>query len=315
MQNDQIRDLAISVIIPVYNDQCGLKDTLDSLVNQNFPKKDFEIIISDNGSSDNTLDTAEMFAKKYPELIHIVVENNIKSSYAARNKGIKASKGSIIAFIDADMSVDKDWLTRIVSSLEKYRVDYLACKVEIYLKENSIFGLYNKMTGFPVEQYLSNHHFAPTCCLIVRKIVFERVGLFDLRLISSGDYEFGNRVYRFGYKLYYDSSIVMKHPARSSFKQIFCKFFRIGRGARQISFYYPKYYKEMYRNILNLRNYLPSKPWSFFKSMKGYKIWNKSSLLTRIGFYLIDWEVKIAVQIGYICEYIRIKMKKKDKTR
>jgi len=313
MYNDQIRDLAISVIIPVYNDPCGLMDTLASLVNQNFPKKDFEIIISDNGSSDNTLDTAKTFTKKYPELIRIVIESNIKSSYAARNKAIKASKGTIIAFIDADMSVDKDWLARIVSSLEKYRVDYLACKVEIYLKENSIFGLYNKMTGFPVEKYICNSHFAPTCCLIVRKNVFDDVGLFDSRLVSSGDYEFGNRVYRFGYKLYYDSSIVMKHPARSSFKQTFCKFFRIGRGCQQISFYYPKYYKEMHRNILNLRNYLPGKPWSFFKSMKGYKIWNKSSLLTRIGFYLINWQVKVAIQIGYIYESIRIKKEKRNK--
>ena len=304
----------ISVVIPVYNDSKGLTDTLDSLVAQNFPKENFEIIISDNGSSDNTLDRAEMFAKKYPELIHIVVEDNIKSSYAARNKGIKVSKGSIIAFVDTDMSVDKDWLSRIFSSLEKYRADYLACKVEIYLKENSIFGLYDKMTGFPVEQYILNNHFAPTCCLIVRKIVFERVGLFDSKLISSGDYEFGNRVYRFGYKLYYDPTIIMMHPARSSFKQTFCKFFRIGRGAQQISFYYPKYYKEIHRNILNLRYYLPSKPWSFFERMKGYKIWNKSSLLTKIRFYLINWEVKVAVQIGYTFENIKIKMKKKNKT-
>ncbi len=253
MHNDQIRNLAISVIIPVYNDQCGLKDTLDFLVNQDFPKKDFEIIISDNGSSDNTLDTEEMFAKKYPELIRIVIENNIKSSYAARNKGIKASTGSIIAFIDADMTIDKDWLTRIVDSLEKYRVDYLACSVEIYLKIKSAYGLYNKITGFPVESCINDNHFAPTCCLIVRKNVFDEVGLFDLRLVSSGDYEFGNRVFDSGYKLYYDASIVMRHPARSTFKQIFCKFFRIGRGYKQLSYYYPKRYKKLSRNIMNLR--------------------------------------------------------------
>lgn len=314
MHNYQTKNLVISIIIPVFQDPCGLKDTLNSLVKQDFPKKNYEIIIVDNGSIDNTLNIAKMFAKKYRKLIRIIIENNIKSSYAARNKGIKASKGSIIAFIDADMSVSKDWLTRIVISLEKYRADYLACKVEIYLKENFIFGLYNKMTGFPVEQYISNNHFAPTCCLIVRKIIFERVGLFDSKLISSGDYEFGNRVHRFGYKLYYDPTIIMMHPARSSFKHTFFKFFRIGRGTQQISFYYPKYYKEMHRNILNLRYYLPSKPWSFFERMKGYKIWNKSSLLTRIGFYLINWEVKVAIQIGYIYENIKIKMKKKNKT-
>ena len=302
MHNDQIIDLAISVIIPVYNDQCGLMDTLDSLVNQDFPKENFEIIISDNGSSDNTLNTAEMYAKRYPELIHIVVENNIKSSYAARNKGINASKGSIIAFIDSDMSVDKDWLTKIANSFEKNRVDYLACRVEIYLKIKSAYELYNKITGFPLESCINDNHFAPTCCLIVRKNVFNEVGLFDSRLVSSGDYEFGNRVFNSGYKLYYDDSIVMRHPARSTFKQIFCKFFRIGKGYKQLSYYYPKRYKELDRNIMNLRYYLPSKPWSYSIKMKENKNYHKLPILTKIELYLIEWEVKLAKQLGYAYE-------------
>ena len=299
----------ISVVIPVYNDSKGLMDTLDSLIAQDFSKKNYEIVISDNGSNDNTLDTAEMFAKKYPELIHIVVENNIKSSYAARNKGIDASEGSIVAFIDADMSVAKDWLSKIVNSLEKNQVEYFACKVEIYLKGKNVFGLYNKMTGFPVEHYVINHHFAPTCCLIIRKSVFDKVGLFDSRLISGGDYEFGNRVFDSGYKLYYDNSIVMRHPARSSFRKIFCKFFRTGRGIQQIIFYHSKYYKEIGRNIFHLQYYLPDKPWGFSKNMKRYEIWNQSSLLTKIGFYLISWEVKLATQLGHIYEKFRRKVK------
>jgi GT2 family glycosyltransferase len=212
------------------------------------------------------------------------------------------------------MTVKKNWLPSIVNSLEKHRVDYLACRVEIYLKKKSIFGLYNKITEFPVESYVNNNHFAPTCCLVVRRNVFDKVGLFDSRLVSSGDYEFGNRVFRAGYKLYFDSNIVMMHPARSSFKKIFCKFFRIGRGAQQISFYYPKYYKEMHRNILDLRYYLPSKPWKFFKTMKGNRIWDKLSLMKKLVFYLINWGVKVEIQIGYIYESIRRKMKKKKKT-
>ena len=307
MHDYQIKDLAISVIIPVYNDQCGLKDTLNSLVKQDFPKENCEIIIVDNSSIDNTLNIAKEFSREYPRLVRILVEDCIQSSYAARNKGIKASKGSIIAFIDADMSVDKDWLTRIVNSLEKYGVNYLACKVEIYLKENSIFGLYDKMTGFPVEQYILNNHFAPTCCLVVRKNIFNNVGVFDSRLVSSGDYEFGNRVYRFGYKLYYDPTIIMMHPARSSFKKIFYKSFRIGRGIQQLSFYYPEYYKEKHRNNLNPRYYFPSKPWKYFKSMKGNKIWDKSSFLTKVRFYLINWQMKLTAQIGYIYENFRKK--------
>jgi glycosyltransferase involved in cell wall biosynthesis len=280
---------------------------------QDFLPENFEIIIVDNASTDNALNVAKRFARKYPGLVRIIMEKHIQSSYAARNKGINASKGSIIAFIDADMSVHKDWLSKIVNSLEKNQVKYFACKVEIYLKEKNIFGLYNKMTGFPVEHYVINHHFAPTCCLIIRKSVFDKVGLFDSRLISGGDYEFGNRVFDSGYKLYYDNSIVMRHPARSSFRKIFCKFFRTGRGIQQIIFYHSKYYKEIGRNILDLQYYLPDKPWSFSKNMKRYEIWNQSSSLTKIGFYLISWEVKLATQVGYIYEKFRRKVKNKNK--
>ncbi|MBN1639413.1 MAG: glycosyltransferase [Ignavibacteriales bacterium] len=300
----------VSVIIPVYNDPSGLRDTLNSLVNQDYPKQQYEIILADNGSNDNTLDMAKSFIKKYPELIHIVVENNIKSSYAARNKGIKASNGKIIAFIDADMTVEKDWLSKVVNSLEKNQVKYFACQVEIYLKEKNIFGLYNKMTGFPVEDYVINHHFAPTCCLIARKSVFDKIGLFDSKFISGGDYEFGNRVFEAGYKLYYDNNIVIRHPARSSFRRIFAKFFRTGRGIQQIIFYHPKYYREIGRSILRLQYYLPDKPWGFSKNMKRYEIWNQSSLLTKIGFYLISWEVKLATQLGYTYEKFKSKVKK-----
>ena len=277
---------------------------------QDFLHENFEIIVVDNASTDNTLNVAKRFAREYPGLVRIIIEKHIQSSYASRNKGIDASEGSIIAFMDADMSVDKDWLSKIVNSLEKKQVKYFACKVEIYLKEKNIFGLYNRMTGFPVEHYVINHHFAPTCCLIIRKSVFDKVGLFDSRLISGGDYEFGNRVFDSGYKLCYDDSIVMRHPARLSFRNIFCKFFRTGRGIQQIIFYHPKYYKEIGRNILHLQYYLPDKPWGFSKNMKRYEIWNQSSSLAKIGFYLISWEIKLATHLGYIYEKFRRKVKK-----
>ncbi len=297
-----INNKSISVIIPVYNDPNGLSDTLDSLVSQDYPKQQYEIIVADNDSNDNTLDMARSFKEKYPELIHIVVENNIQSSYAARNKGIKISKGKIIAFVDADMTVEKDWLKNITKSIERNSADYLICKVNIYLNKNNIFGLFDKMIGFPIEEYVNKKHFGPTCCLIVKKKVFEQVGLFDSRLISSGDYEFGNRLFALGYKLYYDANIIMNHPARSSFKKLVSKSFRIGRGTYQIIIYFPKYFNEFYHNILNIKYYLPDKPWCFFKEKKKYEIWNKSSFLEKIFFYFINWAIKLANQFGYVYE-------------
>ena len=85
----------VSVVIPVYDNPSGLLDTLKSLVVQDY--KDFEIIIVNNRSTDNTLKIAENFARKFPKTVRIVTENNIQSSYATRNKGIETSRGSIIA--------------------------------------------------------------------------------------------------------------------------------------------------------------------------------------------------------------------------
>lgn len=299
-----------SVIIPVYNNPKGLRDTLNSLVVQNYPLNDFEIIIADNGSTDTTLDIAKEFVQKYPKLIQLVLENNVQSSYAARNKGIKASKGSIIAFIDTDMSVEENWLFQIDTSLKKHRADYLAYRVKVYLKDKSIFGLYDKMFGFPVEEFIRILHFAPTNCLVVRRSVFEKLRLFDSRLVSYGDYEFGNRVFEFGYKLYYEPNIVVKHPALSSLKKLILRHFRTGRGSYQLPFYYQQY-KRMHRNIFHPRYYLTI-PWNLSNSMRRNKVWNEASFIIKTAFYFIYWILKLANHIGYIYESKRKKIKNKD---
>lgn len=302
----------ISVIIPVYNDPNGLKDTLKSLVNQDYPSESFEIIVADNGSKDNTLEIAEEFAQKNNAIIKVVVEDNIQSSYAARNRGIVASKGSIIAFIDSDMSVGVDWLTRIYDSMEKSKADYLACGVNIYFEEKSIFTLYDKMTGFPIENYTKKAHFAPTCCLVVRKNVFEYLGLFDSRLISSGDLEFGNRVYESKRNLYYDSSIIMKHPARSSLKQLVKKFFRIGRGMYQLFYFYPERYYHLNRTTFNPKYYLPGIPWKFDNSMKGNQVWNNATYKEKLGLYLINWINNATNNLGFIYQKRQIRKSECD---
>ncbi len=295
----------ISVVIPVYNDPQGLENTLKSLVNQSYLYKDFEVIVCDNASKDNTPEVAKDYAKKYPKIIKVVIENKIQSSYAARNKGIKVARGTIIAFIDADMTVKRDYIKRIAEIFEKDReINYMGCNVEIYLEDNNVFGIYDKITGFPVERYVKYSNFAPTCCLVVKRNVFEKVGLFDERLISGGDFEFGNRVCKNGIKLFYSSKIVLKHPARSSFKKLSKKYFRIGRGIRQLALYYPEYRKEFKRNIFNPYYYLPlpRRPRRFFSYMKNNRFWVRLTFSIKVCFYLIKWLSRLANHIGYVYE-------------
>lgn len=296
----------ISVIIPVYNDSDGLKDTLNSLVSQDYPTDSFEIIVADNGSTDDTSTVIKEYIEKYPKLIYLVVEDKIKSSYAARNKGIKSSRGSMIAFIDADMTVGSDWLSKIDRSLKKHKYDCLACNVEIYYKNMSIYEIYNKMCGFPIKKYVYESHFAPTCCLVVRKKIFKELCLFDMRLISSGDHEFGTRMYRSGHRLYFDPDIVMRHPARSSLRVLYNKYFRIGRGHKQISVYYPDRYSVYQREYTNPLRYLPQAPWNFSLPGEWHSVWIGLSSENKIKMYLIEWILRLATGLGYFYENYRM---------
>ena len=290
----------ISVIIPVYNDPQGVKDTLESLVNQTYPN--YQIIVADNGSTDSTLDVVHDFSEKYPDLIEVVVEDSIQSSYAARNKGIKTAKGSIIAFVDADMSVKDDWIQKISESMEKNKADYLACRVDIYSDDESLVSKYNMLTGFPLEEYVYTRHFAPTCCLVVKRKIFDELGDFDSNLISGGDYEFGVRVYNSGKQLFYDPEIVMYHPARSTLKQLIKKSFRIGRGFYQLKSTSPKIGKEVNKNNLSRGANPTKKGWKFLPIRKESHIWAHMSTTDKTLVYMLAIFDKSIKVLGYLHE-------------
>jgi glycosyltransferase involved in cell wall biosynthesis len=311
-----IKKKTFSIIVPVYNDPIGLKETLDSLVKQDSPKDSFEIIVADNGSGDDTLSIIKRFIRKYPETIRIVQEKQIQSSYAARNKGIKAARGLVICFIDADMTVKNDWLSNINQIFNNNNLVYMGCKVEIILKKRTLSGLYNKMLAFPVEFYISELNFAPTCCLTVLKDIFSRIGLFNENLISGGDHEFGNRVSDAGYKVHFESNLAMRHPARYTLKQLLKKSFRIGRGAKQMSFYYPERYNMGKTKIFNPRYFFPIKALLIFAwTMRKNDLWNSLNCPDKLLIILIHWGYLLTHHLGYIYESLfgNLKHEKRNK--
>lgn len=291
---DESEHPLVSVIIPVYNDPDGLKDTLESLVVQDFPPENFEIIIADNGSTDDTLKVANEFIQKYPKLIRFVIEDKVQSSYAARNKGIKASKAPIIAFIDSDMTVEEDWLSRAIESMKKKKAEYLTCNIQIYHKgKESLVTKYNRLTGFTVKRNIDLKKFGLIGCTLVRREVFEDLGYFDARLISGGDMEFGNRVYDSGRKLHFDPDIVMYHPARSSLRSLLKKSFRTGKGLGQLQRYYPKRYGRSFFG--NFAAFLPAATWKFKDKINSL---DELGIYEKFMFFLINFLTKIFSGFG-----------------
>jgi len=276
-----------SVIIPVYNDPEGLQTTVESLLDQTVD--DYEVIIADNGSTDKTRTLAVEYAREYDSVTH-VIEDEIQSSYAARNAGIEAARGEILCFIDADMWVESTWLKQVQERMHNGEIDYIGCNVEVVVEDETMFAAYNQRNSFPVGERMARDKFAPTCCLVVRSVVVADVGRFDERLISGGDAEFGLRVSRAGYDQTYAEDITMYHPARSSLRSILKRRYRVARGQIQRARYHPERF-QIDRHPLHPRNVLPVRPQAVFDSagqdarafLQQYAIVYDKKLVTAAG--------------------------------
>jgi len=281
----------VSIIIPCFNSETGLRMTLNSITAQDYPRQRWEVIVVDNNSTDNSYQTALDFASLLPSLK--VEKEAVQSSYAARNRGIRAAAGEILAFIDADMTVRPDWMRKGVHDLTRTHADYLGCHVEIYSEKRkpNLWELYDMTVGFPIKHYIEDLGFAGAGCLFVKKPVFDKIGNFDSRFLSSGDLEFGTRVNNYGFKQYFSEHNIMRHPARSTVKSFVSRTARVARGGVDLKLYYPERFGE-----LRLLSILSScfKPVRLHKGFKSLEAGQKA-LMVLMSYYL--HAVQIASQI------------------
>jgi len=299
----------ISIIIPVYNDPNGLRNTLDSLVVQNFKEAEYEIIIVDNFSNDTTPNVAKQYTLEYPKMIKYVVEDKIQSSYAARNKGIKIANGDLICFIDADMTVKKNYLNNIFDYFNNNKIDYLGCNVKLFPLKITLTAKYNCIYDFNIETDIYKNHYSPTCCLTVSKKIFKTLGYFDDRLESGGDWEFGQRVFKHGMIQGYAEDIIMFHPPRSRYKLLIKKGRRIARGIAQLKFYYPEDCQHLFDGYFKIKRYLPSNPVNIFNYANICKI--KVNIFECIILSIFHLPIRISSLLALLNEKRRLILKNK----
>ncbi len=122
----------VSIIVPVYNGERTIGSCIRSLLDMSYPPSKREIIIVDNNSRDDTL----RIVREFP--VVALVEDRIQSSYAARNAGIRKSRGEIIAFTDSDCIAHKDWVSNAVECFSDERVGCVAGRIQGYSPSNYI---------------------------------------------------------------------------------------------------------------------------------------------------------------------------------
>lgn len=193
----------ISIIIPVYNTGENLRTCIDSILNQTY--KEFEILIINDGSTDNTKDICEEYNKQY-SAITVLNQNNLGVS-AARNKGIYNSKGTYLMFVDSDDWIEERSLEVIIKSLEEYNSDILMFgRINDYFKDgnlikSSIIGINNTVHSKIDEInkiwiYLFNSCDFPSSCNKVFRAEIIKTNLieYNVNSIVYEDFDFNLRV-------------------------------------------------------------------------------------------------------------------------
>lgn len=220
----------VSVIVPVFNDAERLRICLEKLEQQTYPQHLYEVIVVDNGS-DVPPQVQEVVA-----LFHraTFASEDTPGSYAARNRGIAIAKGEVIAFTDADCIPALDWIEKGVETLLKVPNCGLAVGQIHLLFENptrtTLVELYESLTAFRQAEYVQKYKGGATANLFTFKQVIDRVGVFNAKLKSGGDLEWGRRVHALGYQQVYASEACVSHPARSSLTQLQRKVRRVAGG-------------------------------------------------------------------------------------
>lgn len=202
----------VSVVVPAWNAAPMLEACLQSLNRLDYP--DYEIIVVDDGSTDETPN----LVKRFPRVRYIRHDRNLGLG-TARNTGIAAATGEIVAFTDADCVVDEHWLTYLVKELVSG--DYVCVGgpnlpplVDDYVATAVRFA-----PGNPRHVMLSHTvaEHVPGCNMAFYKWVFDRVGGFDPVFTRAGDdVDICWRVQDAGYKIGFAPAAVVWHHRRST---------------------------------------------------------------------------------------------------
>lgn len=211
---------SVSIIVPTYRDE-GLHECVQSLLAQDYPGN-LEILVVNN-------DPDHPVALPDPRVR--VIEEAVPGSYAARNSGLDAATGEIVAFTDSDCIAEPDWISKAVAAIDATGADRIAGEVRLFRTRDfpSLAEMYEISTGFNQRRNASNG-VSVTANLVATRNVFSHVGKFDSGLLSGGDIEWNQRATRAGYSIVYAPDAIVLHPARATVAELMRKARRIAGG-------------------------------------------------------------------------------------
>jgi glycosyltransferase involved in cell wall biosynthesis len=280
----------VSVVIPVYNGARTIPRTIKCLLNQTY--RPYEIIIVDDGSTDGTAQALEIYAG---HVIYIFQPN--RGPAAARNTGIKAARGNLIAFTDSDCLPDEGWLLNLVAEFDSPLVAGVGGLVKS--ADDSCIGQYIDEAGFlnPQSKNTNEVPYLITANACFRRAALLEAGLFDERFRKPGgeEPELCLRLSKLGYYFRTAQKALVFHHHRQTVVRLLKTMANYGEGAFIFGQLAPeKRYEHPHKLLAKTLIKLPFA----LRQASGYQ--PRYGIKKAIYFSFLDHLRHIALLMGYL---------------
>jgi glycosyltransferase involved in cell wall biosynthesis len=223
----------VSVVVGIRNEENFIEECIESLLNLDYPRNSYEIIIVDGMSTDKTRDIVQ----KYPVKLLL---NERKNVAAARNLGVKNSRGELVAFTDGDCKVDPQWLKTLIQEMQDAPDDVVCFGgPNLVFDTDPVFG---RVVGYAQESFLGSggsaqsknstkKHYVrslPNCNAMYKKVAIQEVGGFDERFVVGQDGDLNYRIGKKGNRFLYIPAAQVLHHRRGTLKSFSVRMFKYG---------------------------------------------------------------------------------------
>jgi len=212
--NAPAHDIRVSVVVPSFNNSDILPTCLDALLAQDFPIEDYEIVIVDDGSTDDTRDAVSRYAGRSPEIRYCHQEN--QGPAAARNHGAREARGAIIMFTDDDCEPESNWISEMYRPFEESKGDVCAVKGAYRTRQTSLIAQFAQAefeNRYRKMRQAEHIDFVDTYAAAFKRDVFLALHGFDTRfpVANNEDVEFSYRMASHGHKMVFNPEAVVFH--------------------------------------------------------------------------------------------------------
>ena len=225
----------LSVICPIYNEEKYIRKCIESILAQDYPKENLEVIFADGMSTDRTREIVAEYSQMYPWIN--LIDNPDRIVPPALNKAIDVSKGDIIMRLDAHAEYPENYFSELVKQLKILNADNVGA-VCITLPINDSATAQAIASVLSSKFGMGNSSFrvgAKEVCLVDTvpfgcwpRSVFKRIGKFDRELTRNQDDEFNGRLIKAGGKIYLLPHVEVKYYARDKISKVAKMFYQYG---------------------------------------------------------------------------------------